>query len=157
MTIETIGWKEWLALPQLGIPAVKVKVDTGARTSALHAFKLETFTQAGEERVRFWFHPAQKRTDIELVCEATIFDQRIVTNSGGHRENRYVIRTNAWLGKKEWPIEISLTSRDDMQFRMLLGRRAIISGKYLVDTSTEFLAGRKLERVYNNHIEELSL
>ncbi len=153
---DSLGWKEWLALPDLGIQAVKVKVDTGAKTSALHAFKMENFIKDGEDYVRFWFHPAQKRTDIEVVCEAPILDQRVVRDSGGHQENRFVIRTHARLGKQYWPIDITLTSREDMQFRMLLGRRAIVSGNFLVDASEEYMTGKKLSRVYNKYIEELS-
>ena len=156
ITSKILGWKEWLALPELGIPAVKVKVDTGAKTSALHAFKLEPFTKSGEDHIRFWFHPAQNRTDIELVCEAPIYDQRVVTDSGGHKENRYVIKTNASIAEKEWPIEITLTSREDMQFRMLLGRKAVVSGKFLVDASADYVTGKELGRVYNKYIKELS-
>lgn len=153
---NVIGWKEWLSLPGLGIQAVKVKIDTGASTSALHAFKLETFGKGDEEYVRFWFHPAQKRTDIELVCEAPIVDRRIVRDSGGHQEERIVIETQAKLGDRHWPIELTLTSREDMQFRMLLGRKAITDGHFLVNATAAFLTGKKLGRVYNKYIKGLS-
>lgn len=153
---ELLGWKEWLSLPELGIKAVKVKIDTGAKTSALHAFKLETFSESGKEQVRFWFHPAQKRTDIEVICEAPIVDKRVVRDSGGHREDRYVICTPVKLGKLEWPIEITLTSREDMQFRMLLGRNAIVAGNFLVDANAAFLTGKNLSQIYHKYIRELS-
>jgi len=151
-----LGWKEWLALPELGIKAVKVKIDTGAKTSALHAFRLETFRKSGKEHVRFWLHPAQKRTDIEVICEAPIVDKRLVRDSGGHGEDRYVICTPVKLDEQEWPVDITLTSREDMQFRMLLGRNAIVTGNFLVDANAAFLTGKKLSRIYREYIKELS-
>lgn len=155
-TPGVLGWKEWVALPEIGIKAVKAKVDTGAKTSALHAFKLEPFDKSGQDWVRFWFHPAQKRTDIEVVCEAPIFDQRVVSDSGGHKEDRYVIKTLASLGSMQWPIEITLTSREDMQFRMLLGRNAIVDGDFVVHPGTAFMNGKHLGRVYKRYIKEIS-
>lgn len=153
---DTLGWKEWLALPELGIQAVKAKVDTGARTSALHAFKIEPFSESGTACVRFWFHPARKRTDLEIVCESPVLDQRNVRDSGGHQEERFVIKTPAQLGDYEWPIEITLTSREDMLFRMLLGREALIDGNFHVDPSTAYLSGKKLRRVHSNYIKGIS-
>ena len=114
-----IGWREWLALPQLGIPAVKAKIDTGARTSALHTFSLEEFTEAGRRMVRFGIHPLQKRRDIELFCEAPVLERRRVKDSGGHIEKRYVIQTAVALKNELWQISITLTNRDGMLFRML--------------------------------------
>lgn len=145
----TIGWREWVALPQLGIPAIKAKVDTGARTSALHAFEVETFAEGGVERVRFGIHPLQKRNDIEIYCVADIIDQRIVTDSGGHRENRYVIRTPVLLGETTWEIELTLTNRDTMLFRMLLGRSAMHQ-RLFVDPTVSYMTGRKLRRAYRS-------
>ncbi|MFT5133016.1 MAG: hypothetical protein ACI9SC_001485 [Gammaproteobacteria bacterium] len=145
----TIGWREWLSLPALTIPAIKAKIDTGAKTSALHAFKLEPFMQDDEEHIRFWLHPVRHR-DIELVCEAKVIDKRIVKDSGGHSENRYVINTSACLGNKTWPIDLTLTNREDMMFRMLLGRRALIDGDFIVKPEASYLLGKKQQHSYEN-------
>lgn len=143
-----VGWREWLVLPALGIPAIKAKIDTGARTSALHAFKLKTFRERGQLRVRFGIHPLQKRQDVEIFCEADVVDHRLVTDSGGHREKRYVIETTVRLGAEEWQIEVTLTNRDTMLFRMLLGRTAM-RGRLLVNPASSFLTGRELEKRYD--------
>lgn len=121
----TVGWREWLALPELGINKIKAKVDTGARTSAIHAFRMETFKKNHKENVRFWIHPIQNDNDTELVCEAPVIDERWVTDSGGHRERRIVIESLLAIPGREWRIELTLTDRDMMRFRMLLGRTAM--------------------------------
>lgn len=142
-----IGWREWIELPELGIPAVKAKIDTGARTSAIHVFGLEEFEADGRTMVRFGIHPLQRRRDIEQLCAAPVFDHRRVKDSSGHLEKRYVIQTAAVIGTQSWTINLSLTNRDPMMFRMLLGRRAI-ENRFLIDPGRSYLTGRSLAKAY---------
>lgn len=134
----TIGWREWIALPELGLSGIKTKIDTGARTSALHAFALYPFQENGKDKIAFNIHPLQYSTETIVTCTADIADRRHVTDSGGHREFRYVIYTPVTLGHVTWPIEITLTERDTMQFRMLLGRRAIRK-RFAVNPAKSFM------------------
>jgi len=138
-TKPVLGWREWVALPDLGIPRIKAKVDTGARTSALHAFDLQTLEQNGQRMVRFKLHPVQNRNDEVVECVAKVVDERDVTDSGGHVEKRIVIKTTVQIGNDRRNIEITLTDRDNMLFRMLLGRTAI-RPHYVIDPNKSFLA-----------------
>jgi len=140
--LPLLGWREWVSLPDLGIEYIKAKVDTGARTSALHAFSCDIYYEKGVKCVRFRIHPWQKCTEIEQQCQAEVVDERIVSDSGGHRERRLVIATTVCLGEKCWPIEMTLTNRDNMQFRMLLGRTAI-RGLFAVQPGASYLIGDK--------------
>jgi ribosomal protein S6--L-glutamate ligase len=143
-----LGWEEWVALPELGLPAIKAKVDTGARTSALHAFFVEPVGSGRSTKVRFGVHPVPRRADIAVVCTAPIVDRRDVTSSNGERENRYVIETPVRIGEREWLIEVTLTNRDAMSYRMLLGRQAIGDG-ILVDPAASFRQPRLRYKLYH--------
>lgn len=140
--LGVLGWREWISLPDLGIDRIKAKVDTGARTSTLHAFSLHPFNENGQERIRFAMHPLQHNTKKVISCEADVVDIRWVTDSGGHSEERYVIQTMLVIDGQSWPIEITLTERDTMLFRMLLARNAI-RGHFMVDPARSFLKSKR--------------
>ena len=148
----TMGWREWVNLPELGIDQIKAKVDTGARTSALHAFRVRVFQEGDKERVEFLIHPIQKDNETVVTCVADVLDRRTVTDSGGHKEERVVIATELKIGKFSWPIEVTLTSRDDMLFRMLLGRTAI-KNIARVDPARSYRVGKKT-RIKETNNEE---
>lgn len=139
-SLPIIGWREWVALPGLGIPAIKAKVDTGARSSCLHTFRQEEFELEGEAWLRFWIHPLQKDSLAEVVCEAPMLEKRYVRDSGGHNELRPVIMTPVRLGDQQWEIEITLSNREDMLFRMLLGRTAL-KGRMMINPALSFTLG----------------
>jgi hypothetical protein len=136
-----VGWREWLALPDLGIAAIKAKVDTGARTSSLHVERQEEFQRDGQRWVRFEMAPASRRRRRPLVCEARVVDERYVTDSGGARAMRLFIRTRITMGMHDWDIEMNLTDRRAMLFPMLLGRTAM-AGRMQVDPAGSYLLGR---------------
>src|SRR6056297_1084306 len=119
------GWEEWISLPDIGVPALRAKVDTGARTSALHAFDIETFGPSSKPKVRFTVHPIPGRDDLVIPCSAPIIDRRDVASSNGEKELRYVIESTLSVNGDAWPIEITLTNRSTMTSRMLLGRQAL--------------------------------
>jgi len=134
-----LGWREWLALPELGIQHIKCKIDTGARTSTIHADFIQADTASGI--VRFGIPSNNNTTSAQIICEEEIVDQRKITDSGGHPEIRYVIRTPVTIAENSWPIEITLTNRDNMRFKMLLGRTAM-KGRLQVDPGRSFLLGK---------------
>ncbi len=134
-----IGWAEWIKLPQIGLPLIKAKADTGARTSALHAFDIQTFSNKGAPWVRFNIHPLQGNNQFTVQCEAPVIDRRLVTDSGGKGEKRLVIETFATIGEMTRAIEITLTNREKMAFRMLLGRQAMERFGFLVNPAQSTL------------------
>ena len=136
-----LGWREWVSLPELNLPAIKAKVDTGAKTSALHTFHVGRYQKDSIDMLKFLIHPIQKNTDFQVECHAPILDQREVIDSGGHREMRYIIESLVSIGDKSWPIELSLTNRDTMRFRMLLGRRAM-EYSAIVDPGASYINGK---------------
>ncbi|MEO1592739.1 MAG: RimK/LysX family protein [Cyanobacteria bacterium J06632_22] len=140
--LSTIGWREWLSLPSLKIERIKAKIDTGARSSALHAFNIETFIEDGVERVRFQVHPHQRSGATVITAEAKLLDRRYIRSSSGQVQLRPVIQTPVRLGPHQWMIELSLTNRDDMGFRLLLGRQAI-RHRFLVDAGRSYLQTTK--------------
>ncbi len=136
-----IGWREWLALPDLGIDAIKVKIDTGARTSSLHALHVEPFERGGAEWVRFQVHPMQRDAKTTIQAEAELLEYRRITSSTGHTALRPVVLTTARLLDTLWQIEVTLAGRDAMGFRMLLGREAVRS-RFLIDPGRSYVGGR---------------
>ncbi|MFT5100915.1 MAG: hypothetical protein ACI9CE_002505 [Flavobacterium sp.] len=149
----TLGWREWVTLPELGVPQIKAKVDTGARTSALHAFKVRPYMEDGIQRVEFHLHPHQYNTEMVFVCTADAVDQRVVRDSGGHSEERWVISTLLTIGTQAWPIEVTLTARNDMRFRMLLGRNALRQHA-LVNSAASYLVGEKRKQKLEQEQDE---
>jgi hypothetical protein len=136
-----LGWREWVALPELNIELIKAKIDTGARSSALHAFIIDPYRKAGEDWVMFAIHPLQKHSDVIIECHAQVRDRRLVSDSGGHKQRRYVIETQLVLGHSVVRAEMTLTNRDSMRFRMLLGRTAM-NANFIVDPNLSYLQGK---------------
>ena len=148
-----LGSEEWCSLPELGIPTIKARVDSGAKTSALHAINIAPFKKESQNWVKFDINPIQNNVKTVIHCEAPLVDKRIVKSSSGFREERYVIQTNLEIGDSKWLIEMTLTNRDSMGFRMLLGREAM-SGRVMVDPEQQYLLGQpttdNLKEVYKN-------
>jgi len=139
--LPTIGWREWVGLPEFGIEAIKVKVDTGARSSSIHASNVREFVRDGEKWVRFKVHPIQRKKDVTVKIEAKIIEYRSVRSSSGKATRRPVITTQLTLLGITWPVELTLASRDEMGFRMLLGREAF-RRRFLVDAGKSYFGGK---------------
>ena len=136
--LSVIGWREILALPNLNIDRIKAKIDTGARTSALHAFNCQEFKRGDKTMIRFEIHPLQRNHKQTIAAEAELLEYRKVTSSGGHAQIRPVILTTIQLGEHQWQVELTLTNRDVMGFRMLLGRQAV-RDRFAVDPGKSYL------------------
>ncbi|OLT16800.1 hypothetical protein BJF80_05705 [Serinicoccus sp. CUA-874] len=136
-----VGWREWVQIPQVDVPWIKAKIDTGAKTSAIHAFDLRSFDRDGRDWVSFAVHPWQATAQDEVAVELPVHDSRSVRSSSGHEEQRYVVRLPVVLGGREVPVEVTLTDRDEMGFRMLIGREALVQG-YVVDPALSYAGGR---------------
>lgn len=144
-SLITIGWREWVGLPDLSIRSIKAKIDTGARSSCLHAFDIEPFIRDGCQWVRFDVHPIQRNDRFVKRCEAAVFDRRHVRSSNGLTSERFVIQTTLMLVGQRVPIELTLANRDAMGFRMLIGREAM-RGRFLVDSGRSFFGGRPVRK-----------
>lgn len=155
-TPNVVGWREWAVLPELDIRAIKVKIDTGARTSALHALNIERERSNGKDLVNFTVQPLQRNNAVVIRAQAPLVDIRAVSDSGGHTENRFVISSRIVIGEMEKDIDITLTTRHSMLFRMLIGRTAL-AGEFMVDPGASYLCGRMSTRLlYSSQIESQS-
>lgn len=135
-----VGCEEWCGFPDLGIPAIKARVDSGAKTSSIHAFNIHRFRRDGESWVSFEIHPIQNNRSTVIRCEKRVVDKRSIKSSTGVAETRYVVASTLKMGDHLWDIELTLANRDSMGYRMLLGREAM-SGRMLVDPSLSFCLG----------------
>jgi len=145
-SLDLLGWREWFSIPEIGISRIKAKIDTGARTSCLHTCGLEVYRDGdGVGRVRFTVHPLPKRPSLTVECDRPLVSSRLVRDSGGHEEERPFIRIPVTMGHHTWEVEFSLTSRDNMKFRMLLGRTAV-KGRFLVNPDLSYQIGKPLRR-----------
>lgn len=141
-SLALIGWREWAALPDLGAGRIGAKIDTGAKSSALHAVKIKEFEADGVRHVEFWLHTLQGEKNREIFCHAPIADKRVVKSSNGLEEQRIVIETNLRLGEQLWKIGLTLTNRDRMEFPLLIGRDAL-DGKFMIDPAASYLLENK--------------
>jgi len=149
----TIGWREWMSLPQLNIPIIKIKADTGARTSCLHALDITPFEKDGKEFVSFNVAPLQRNDELVLRCTAPVIDQRVIRNSGGQTQLRYVVQTLLRYGDTERVIDLTLNARTNMKYRMLLGRTSL-SPNLIVDSNTSYQLGRTEARQHYPNLLE---
>ncbi|HWJ80883.1 MAG TPA: RimK/LysX family protein [Nocardioides sp.] len=140
-TAVVAGWREWVGLPDHGVEWIKAKLDTGARSSALHAFDLEIVERDGTRWARFEIHPWQGSTEDAVRVELPVHDERVVRSSSGHEQHRYVVRMAIRLHGRTVTTDVTLTRRDEMGFRMLIGRDALRQG-FLVDSGHSYLGGR---------------
>lgn len=140
------GWREWVSLPGAKVPWIKAKLDTGARTSSLHAFDIEVVGEGADERVRFWLRPWQQSASDAVQVECPIHDRRTVRSSSGHAEERIVVMLDIGMLGHEFAAEVTLTNRDAMGFRMLIGRQAL-RRRFIVDPARSFLGGRAPKEV----------
>lgn len=143
----TVGWEEWVSLDKLGLPAIKAKIDTGAKTSALHAFSVERYGTEKKPKVRFGIHPVLEYPELSVYCSADLIDQRDITSSNGETEQRYIIKTMLTMGGESWPIEISLTNRETMMYRMLIGRSAL-EGRTIIHPTESCMLGELDPEIY---------
>ena len=154
-----VGSEEWCGLPQLNILAIKARVDSGAKTSALHAINIIPFKKDGDPWVRYEVHPLQNDGKTSIHCESPVIDRRKIKSSSGLSESRYVIKSIISIAESTWEIDLTLTNRDSMGYRMLLGRQAM-SGKMLVDPEASFqlgeLSSTLIENYYHIHIQNRS-
>lgn len=137
---KIIGHREWVSLPGLKLPGIKGKIDTGAKTSSLHAFDIHLEKEGRKTYVRFKVHPLQDNEELDVHCRALLLEKRSVTDSGGHKELRYVIRTTLIMGGVKKKIELTLTDRSTMKYRMLIGRSAL--EEFYIDPSQSYLTGK---------------
>lgn len=140
--LAVIGWREWVALPEFHTAPIKAKIDTGARTSALHAFRLEEFEENDDEWVRFEIHPRQRSARDAIEVTARVIERRRIRSSNGTVQERPVIRTTLAALDQQFTIDLTLTNRDEMGFRMLIGRAAL-RRRFLVDPTRSFYGGRQ--------------
>lgn len=146
----SVGWREWVKLPKLGLNAIHAKIDTGAKTSALHAVDIETFGPIDRPKVRFGVKPIDGNEDVKIYCTAPIVDRRYITSSNGESEFRTIIRTDLGIGDEAWPIEVSLSNRENLVHRMLLGREAMDMAQLVVEPSEEYMLEKLSFSIYKN-------
>lgn len=147
-----VGWREWVGLPSVGLDWLKAKVDTGAQTSSLHAFGVEEVTRGGEPWVRFEIHPLQRSARDAVTVELPVHDRRRVRSSNGQAQWRYVVLMQLRLLDEVITAEVTLTRRDAMGYRMLIGREALAQG-FVVDSAASYVGGQPKRRIRARHAE----